>query len=335
MGTLELRLTDARAAGLKEAWVSIARIDVCGPGGWWTVFPAQEGAPLEVDLLSLRNSESLELVRAKLPAGRYSALRLLLDLSSEGNRVVSAFDECPMSLAASCRGEVEARHQFTIRPGAVSGLTIDFDLSASLRRTAEDRYVLRPCLWVMETAKGGSIEGVVSDQEGNPVPGAEVSAQEAGQASTTGRRIVQRATTDPEGHYCLGSLPPGSYTVVVAAAEGQPYAVAYREVTVPAGVLVGRVDFALAPAQLVELAGSVSLEDAPEDVAPQVAIFLGGLWVEVGQIDVWAQDGSFSLLLPAGNYDLTYFAEGYETFTHPLVDVGSSRQLDGVTLLPR
>jgi hypothetical protein len=335
MGTLELRLTDGGAAGLKEVWVSVARVDVCGPSGWWTVFPAQADAPLEVDLLSLRNSESLELARTRLPAGRYSAVRFVLDQSSEGNRVVTALDVCPISVAASCRQAVEEAHQFTIRPGAVSSLTIDFDLSASLRRTAEDRYVLAPCLRVLETAECGSIEGVVTDSQGNPVPGAVVSAQEAGQASTTGRRVAQTAETGPEGRYCLGSVPPGSYTVVVVAAEGQPYAVAYREVSVPAGVLVGQVDFALAPAQLVELAGSVDLEDPPEDVVPQVAIFLGGLWVEVGQVDVWAQDCSFSVLLPAGIYDLMYFAEGYETFTHPLVDVSSSRRLDGVTLLPR
>src|SRR5690242_10043782 len=60
-------------------------------------------------------------------------------------------------------------------------------------------------------AAGGRIEGRVTDPKGSVVAGAKVIATDAATNQT------YTATTDAEGRYKIGGLPPGNYSVVVSA----------------------------------------------------------------------------------------------------------------------
>jgi outer membrane receptor protein involved in Fe transport len=65
-----------------------------------------------------------------------------------------------------------------------------------------------------QTATTGAIEGVVSDPNGNPVPGARV--------TVTASTLIspQSANTDDQGRYRISNLPPGKYDVTVAEVAG-------------------------------------------------------------------------------------------------------------------
>jgi outer membrane receptor protein involved in Fe transport len=65
-----------------------------------------------------------------------------------------------------------------------------------------------------QTATTGAIEGTVTDPQGNAVPNATV--------TVSGSNLIsaQTATTDDQGRYHIGNLPPGKYDVTVAAVAG-------------------------------------------------------------------------------------------------------------------
>ncbi|HEX8494198.1 MAG TPA: TonB-dependent receptor [Pyrinomonadaceae bacterium] len=65
-----------------------------------------------------------------------------------------------------------------------------------------------------QSSTTGSIEGMVTDPDGRPVPNATV--------TVSGSNLIspQTAQTDDEGRYRVLNLPPGRYTVVVGATAG-------------------------------------------------------------------------------------------------------------------
>ena len=65
-----------------------------------------------------------------------------------------------------------------------------------------------------QTATTGTIEGTVLDVNGAAVPGVTV------QVSSPNLITPQTATTNDEGRYRVLNLPPGRYSVVVAASQG-------------------------------------------------------------------------------------------------------------------
>jgi len=67
---------------------------------------------------------------------------------------------------------------------------------------------------VAQTQTTGTLEGVVTDQAGAVVPAITV--------TLSGGSLLrpQTATTDSNGYYRFNSVPPGRYTVDVAAAKG-------------------------------------------------------------------------------------------------------------------
>src|SRR5215216_5808023 len=65
-----------------------------------------------------------------------------------------------------------------------------------------------------QSSTTGSIEGTVTDPQGGAVPNATV--------TVSGSNLIsaQTATTDDQGHYRVLNLPPGRYTITVAAVLG-------------------------------------------------------------------------------------------------------------------
>src|SRR5438105_4087571 len=66
-------------------------------------------------------------------------------------------------------------------------------------------------VWAQSQANTGSIEGVVSDPSGRPVPGASVTVL------NTDTNFTRKLTTDGEGRFRAPLLPLGGYKVTVSA----------------------------------------------------------------------------------------------------------------------
>jgi len=91
-----------------------------------------------------------------------------------------------------------------------------------------------------ELARLGAIDGVVRTDDGTPMPGVAINVE--------GPDGAQQLTTDADGAYGLGTLPPGTYTITVTPAEGTTVVgAATRTVVITAaGEVVIDQDFTLA-----------------------------------------------------------------------------------------
>lgn len=90
-----------------------------------------------------------------------------------------------------------------------------------------------------ELARLGLVSGIVSDEGGTPVPGAEI--------TIAGPDGQQGVVTDADGGYAVGSLPPGQYTITITLPDGYSAASpTQRMVTITAaGELIDGQDFTL------------------------------------------------------------------------------------------
>ncbi len=94
-----------------------------------------------------------------------------------------------------------------------------------------------------------SLSGLVLDPANATIPGAEIQATEANTATTF------RTLSDKEGHFAIGSLPPGTYTVSVTAGTNFQTGV-FRGVR----IIVGQTYNLKAVLQLGHVSTSVTVE---------------------------------------------------------------------------
>jgi protocatechuate 3,4-dioxygenase beta subunit len=157
-------------------------------------------------------------------------------------------------------------------------------------------------------AAQGAIGGVVTDDEGNPVPGAVVTVE--------GPDGPVELTTDAEGVYFVGGLAPGDHTITLTVPDGYTADVTERTVTLTAaGESFLAEDFALErevvapPAQPV--GGTVT--DTDGDPVPDAEVTVtdaDGAEVATATTD---EDGAWTADLPDGEYTATVTPpDGYD-----------------------
>jgi protocatechuate 3,4-dioxygenase beta subunit len=161
----------------------------------------------------------------------------------------------------------------------------------------------------------GYITGRVTDEAGQPLPGARVNAW------ARSPEVVSSARTDPEGNFRLEGLGPGGNFRVFASATGytdssvdgqEPGAEGVNLVLLPAALLRGRV--------LDEATG-----------APLAEFHLKGRPVDM---DVASPDGSFAIRLEEGSV-LYFSARGYLNQEAATRDPSSGQPLDDLVVRMR
>jgi len=134
----------------------------------------------------------------------------------------------------------------------------------------------------------GAIAGTVTDAlTGDPIEGADVTAN------------GYSGTTDTEGHYTI-QLPPRTYTVTVSATK---YVSQSKPATVTANT-TRTIDFAL-----TLLNGTISgtvTDSSTDDPIAGATVTANGISVSTGT------DGTYSIELPPGTYNVTVSANGYK-----------------------
>jgi len=233
-GQLRIELIDAPAAfdavEIKIVGVSVHLADEDSLGGWFDVAIADT---MSVDLLTLVNGTAMALADADLPAGRYTQIRLLL---GGGNSVVVDGVGHPLEIPSGMTSGLKIQFPFTIEPGVLYEMTLDFDASRSIHATGNGRWLMRPV--VRASAKG--VSGTIS---GSILPIEALALVTAASATDTAGTYA-----DPEtGGFALMALPAGLYDVSVSATAGS-----YADTT-----LTGIQVFALQDAGL----GIIELEE--------------------------------------------------------------------------
>ncbi|HTT11751.1 MAG TPA: DUF4382 domain-containing protein [Burkholderiaceae bacterium] len=218
MGSVRIALTDAPACGFDEVNITVDRVRVHASStaddsssGWHDLVlaPARK-----VNLLDLTNGVLEELGEMALPGGQYTQLRLVLRPDSGGvlaNSVVpTGGTEQPLDTPSATQSGLKLIHSFTVPPGGLADVVLDFDACKSIVRRGNGSYGLKPVIAVVPRTVA-DIVGYVDPA----IAGMQISAQVGG--------TVMRATVpDASGAFTLAFLDPSvaPNVAVVFAAPG-------------------------------------------------------------------------------------------------------------------
>ncbi|MEW6071696.1 MAG: DUF4382 domain-containing protein [Planctomycetota bacterium] len=232
-GTLGLAATDASLdhSLVAEARIQVDRIrihpEADAEAGFLTIY---SGAPLDLDLLDLRNGVTQALVAAEVPAADYRQIRLhvasaRLELVN-GNVYTTEDDTLQLTSQDTSGFKVFVDPPVTVLAGFSSELLLDFDVTKTFRPIpANDppnaaRYSLHPVVRVANLSESGEIRGVVTQDDGAGglarVPDAAVFIDSAlasdrrlalaeGLARPAGERSLSRPTLAALGEIAAGA----------------------------------------------------------------------------------------------------------------------------------
>jgi hypothetical protein len=198
-GTLVLRMTDSPASydsviiQVDSVRVHVSDSDTLH-SGWYTL----NRIPARYDLLTLANGADTIIGTARLPAGRYSQIRLFI---GTGSHVVVNGVSHPLTIPSGSQSGLKLKVNATIQPNITYTQLLDFDAARSIVRTGNGNYMLKPVIRVITTPQTGSISGIV-------LPASARAVVTAANATDT-----VSAFADASGFYRLSYLPPTSYTV--------------------------------------------------------------------------------------------------------------------------
>ena len=146
---LRIHLTDAPIDGVRAVNVTITAVRIhqsadAGPGAaGWRELPVR--APMPVDLLRLRGGVLYELCRARLGAGHYQQVRLVVaptgDTQPYHNSVRTTDGRLhPLEIPS----DIKIVHAFRVADGTTTDLTLDLRADQSVRQHGNGDYYMQP-----------------------------------------------------------------------------------------------------------------------------------------------------------------------------------------------
>lgn len=232
-GSLEILATDAPIdpALVAEAkiWVDTVRIhhDSDAEDGFDTLY---SGAPIEIDLLHLRNGVTRSLLVADLPPGSYHQLRLRvasgylkLVNGNEYSTAAGNLDHVPQSTAGL---KVFIDPPIVVQTSLAATLLLDFDLTKTFKPVpANDppnasRYKLHPSIRAVNLSQAGELRGLVvrDDGAGSDEPVADAAVYVLPPGATDLEQSVATTMSDADGSFAVLGLRASTYDVL--AIEG-------------------------------------------------------------------------------------------------------------------
>lgn len=191
-------------------------IDTLTPGAWTVVAEPKR----RFDLLQLQQGTTARIGEAALDAGKYTAIRLAIDVDSSAIRYLDG-SEAVVHWGAS--GEIVVFTQVESPlavPATGAEIVIDFDLGRSFPYNlfGTNEFTFLPWLRAVNAAATGAIAGDVSatDLEGQAsvsLPNADVSVYGGDPLRPSTWYLMASGHTDGAGHYTIGFLTAGTYNV--------------------------------------------------------------------------------------------------------------------------
>jgi hypothetical protein len=336
-GTLRVALTDAPRCrvgndDLEHVFVTVERVrvhelsDGDPPSGWreFDVVDPLTGQPgRKIDLLELTNGRLEELGALPLPAGIYRQVRLVLR-ANQGNTVANSLvlagqtAEIPLRTPSAAQSGLKLTHPFTVQPGTMVDVVIDFDACRSVVRLGQGNggYLLKPVLsWHQRLV--AAIQGYVDPAIDDVV----VSAQKDGQ-------VVRSTIPADDGKFVIPFLDPtgGPYDVVLTSPARGTSVVA----AVPVSTTTSVVDLSTSaqPIPLPAAASPTASRTASGVLGPVAARDTGVVRalqavgatvpaVEIATDNVDGTTGEYSLTLPVASPLLAPFSAPPLVFATP------------------
>jgi hypothetical protein len=202
--TLVVQLTDA-IAPYDAVRITFSEVSAHIDNNWVNV----SALPKTVDLLQWNNGKTIEIGRNDLPAGKYTQLRLLLtkcELDVGGQTY-------PVSIQSEDQTGLKMNIDQTMVEGSTYEMVIDFDANKSIVQTGNGQYKIKPVLRAVPRAMTGSISGMVTNFDRQPLA---IALQGPNEVTST---PVDRTT----GQFRLAFLPPGTYDLLIDDATDRHY----------------------------------------------------------------------------------------------------------------
>ena len=353
-GTLSVSLTDS-AGSYQAVYVTIEGVEVHTGGNennnknWQTI-------PMDTDtinLCELTNGVFEKLGSIRLSSRRYTQLRLILSDVPENTDELNILSQKhpfanyvilndadntteELKIPSGYQSGVKLVKGFTINDYQTTEIILDFDASRSVVEAGNSgQWLLKPTIKVGELKEYSIIEGMVTDNDGNGISDAMVSAQyfDGGASDDKDEVIVQAATrTDDKGDYSL-FVKPDSYNLVAYADDKEFVS---RGITTTEGQVLDDpniTDFQLNNATIGTINGSVSISGADDQqyatISYQNKISNSSEWIEIRSINV-LNGADFTIDLPVDSYSYRRVAStfGYTTRTMDPVNVPGNDNID-------
>ncbi len=200
-GELKLYVTDS-PAGYDAVNIVVREVAVHSSSKGWIVI---NDSVRTFNLLELRNGASSLLGDAKLDAGLYTQIRLILD---EGSNVVVDGITYPLSIPSGFQTGVKLNHEFTLESDFTYELLLDFDADKSVHLLGIGSYQMKPVIRVEPLAITGGLSGTIY-----PV---------IARATITAIAGSDTITADADtlsGWFKMIAVPPASYTLYITASD--------------------------------------------------------------------------------------------------------------------
>ena len=180
--------------------VKDVQINVTGndADGWQSLQGVKAAA---YDLLKLVNDDDTLLSDSNIPTGRIHQMRLVLGTENYV-KIQGTTDLIKLETPSAQQSGLKLNIQQDVQDGMLYVITLDFDVSKSIVKTGNNKYMLKPTIRTILNAVGGSIRGVVMPKDFQ-------SAVYAVQGVDT----VASTFSDTDGGYLIRGLPAGSYDV--------------------------------------------------------------------------------------------------------------------------
>lgn len=125
-----------------------------GDEGWITI----NDEPMRVNLLELRNGDTIQIGDEALETGTYNQIRLVL---GPENEVVIDGQSYALTTPSSQQSGLKLNIGAELNEGEIYNLLIDFDAGRSIVQTGNGKYILKPVLRAVQLEETGSISGMV------------------------------------------------------------------------------------------------------------------------------------------------------------------------------
>ncbi len=152
---MSMRLTDGPSS-YDAVYLDIQQVAITTSGSAEvTLTPVRAGV---YNILQFKNGLDTLLVRASIPAGTVSQIRLIL---GSNNSVVISGTSYPLTTPSGQSSGVKLNlHQTLVANGAYT-IWIDFDAGASVVATGSGKYMLKPVIRAYDSLSNGQIKGYV------------------------------------------------------------------------------------------------------------------------------------------------------------------------------
>ncbi len=156
----------------------------------------------------LTNGASAVLGDTSLTPGKYTQIRLII---GDGSYVIDQGVKHDLEIPSGSQTGLKLTHQFTIEPGKLYELILDFNVDKSIVITGNGRYKLKPTIRVMPMVISGSISGQVLPLDAQPT------------IWTVYGTDTITTYTDLQGFFKLIALHQGIYDVNIIPADTMMY----------------------------------------------------------------------------------------------------------------